>query len=387
MNQKLQIAASVFAGVILCGGVLELTNPNQMPAPKQIASVAVSSNSLDPGRPSTILNSDLKHQKAEEEETVASNKPIDPPVLTQDQNLASSESFGGAPKNHAAAPDPLGSSTLAQDVPALGTTPAPPKPALAAKPNHRRIKNEAVCPAGASNQNAPLVFPSLSYNDTTHDALINIKASEILGMMDKTYQHLKSYRADFDARSSDDPAKSIVHAIVAFRRSPDRAVALVTDPQYATYLYDGSHIVLYPSPDASHFTEHELQWSNINGAGIGVIFGRLLDDPKHDILSRIMTSGFKTQSELGNLNRLDLLSPIECDRVMCERVEATCDDVTISFLVGRLDHMLRRITWADKDSSGKTKYFIVQYSNVKANPKLPTMEFRFIPPKGVSLVE
>jgi outer membrane lipoprotein-sorting protein len=232
------------------------------------------------------------------------------------------------------------------------------------------------------------VFPELSYGeDNSKTGIVNIKASEILGVMDKTYQQIHSFRAELDVRSSDNNNESLVRAVVAFRRNPDRAVAFVTYPNPATYLFDGDHVILYPSPDQYHYTRHELLWGKLNGAGIGVIFGRLLDNPKHDILSRVVTTGFKTQTELGDFDRLDLLTPLESDNVLCERIETSTPTSSIVMLIGRKDHLLRRISWTEIDSKGKQHSVVAQYSNIKANLSLSPSIFKFIPPKNVTLGE
>jgi outer membrane lipoprotein-sorting protein len=332
---------------------------------------------------------------------LSSASPTDAARPGDDAARASETTAPATQTDHADSSDAstVGTDGSSSPAPALNSAPLPtPKPAAAPPVKPAKPAKPALIPAphpaapaapkpSVSKPSAPkqpAIFPEMSYNHQAQNAIVNIKASEILGIMDKSYQRLTTFSAILDTRSSDNQTEPVVQAMIAFRRSPDRAAALVSAPHPATYIYDGSKVVLYPSPDASHFTVRQLTWSNLNGSGIAVILGRLFDDPKHDLLSRIVTSGFKTQVELGDFQELVLLSPLECDDEICERVQAVSKTSSITLMIGRKDHLLRRITWANTDDSGKTRYFLAQYSHIKANASLPASLFKFSPPKGVT---
>jgi hypothetical protein len=270
--------------------------------------------------------------------------------------------------------------------PATPAKPAPikrvAKPAVKPRP---KILAHKIAPK-SGQESGPLVFPEPTLEVSSSDNAANIKASEILGRMDKAYHSIRSFSATFDARASNDPGKPICHAFIAFQREPERAIATITDPSPADYVYDGSHIILFPSPDSSHFTFTDNVWDNLAGSGIAAIFGRLIDDPKQDLLPRMLTSGFQTQNDLGTLVQLNLLPRIVLDGHTCDSLQAILDDGSrVLLLIGASDHMLRRATWSRLDAAGNNIYFVEQYSNIKTNPTLPASLFTFKPPPGVSL--
>jgi len=230
------------------------------------------------------------------------------------------------------------------------------------------------------------VFPEPTLEVNSSDSAPNIKASEMLGRMDKAYHMLSSFSATFDVRNSDDPSTPLCHASIAFQRKPERAVANILAPKPAVYVYNGQHIIRFPSSDPTHFAFIDNVWSNLAGSGIATVFGRLIADPKQDFLSRMVTSGFQTQNDLGMIVHLNLLPNVEVDGQSCNCLQAILDDDSRVLLsIGAKDHMLRRLTWSRLDDKGKNVYFVEQYSDIKINPLLSASLFTFKPPKGVTL--
>lgn len=216
----------------------------------------------------------------------------------------------------------------------------------------------------------------------------NIKASELMGRMDKAYQQLQSFSAEFDSRSSDDPSKPVMHARLAFQREPERAIATITQPDPGAYVYDGANFFHYPAPDRTHFTMTANTWNNLAGSGIAVVFGRLVADPRQDLLSRMLTSGFQTQNDLGTMSQLNLLPQAVVDNQLCDRLQAVLDDGSrVLLVIGSRDHLLRRATWSRIDTDGKNRYFVEQYTDIRINPSISSTEFQFHPPAGVTLAE
>lgn len=241
-------------------------------------------------------------------------------------------------------------------------------------------------PQDAAPSSGPVVFPEPTLEVSSSDSAANIKASEILGRMDKAYHALGSFSATFDSRSSADPTGALCHAEIAFVRQPERAIATISEPAAGSYVYDGSHIIIFPSPDSSHFTFNDNEWDNLAGSGIAAVFGRLIDDPKQDLLSRMLTSAYQTQNDLGTIVQLNLLPRIDVDGQHCDSLQAILDDGSrVLLVIGASDHMLRRATWSRLDSKGNNIYFVEEYSNIRINPSLPDNLFVFRPPRGVSL--
>jgi hypothetical protein len=219
----------------------------------------------------------------------------------------------------------------------------------------------------------------------TANAVVDIKASGILGAMDKTYRLLDTFTATLDARGSDNSGLGSLHATIGFSRKPERAFAIVTKPALAKYIYDGTHVVVYPAPDSSHFLMFDNAWDNLAGSGIGTVFGRLAEHPRYDFISRMVTSGFQAQVDLGAFDKLVSLAPSFIEGVMCDRVQSQDEEGSITLAVGHEDHLLRRVTWVTNLAGGATSYYIENFSSVTPNPVIPSSAFKFTPPPGVSL--
>ncbi len=231
----------------------------------------------------------------------------------------------------------------------------------------------------------PVRFPEPMFAGGNSMSVVNIKASLILGSMDKAYHALNTFIAKYDARGSDNSGEGAMHATIGFSRNPERAFAFVTDPSTQKYVYDGTHIVIFPAPDADHFTMIDNVWEKLSGSGIGTVFGRLVDNPQYDILSRMVTSGFKAQVDLGAYDTLDALENTDVDGTKCDRIQSRNDQCSITMMIGHKDHLLRRVTWVNFLPEGKTSYFIENYSYIQIDPKIPDSTFIFKPPKGVTL--
>jgi len=205
----------------------------------------------------------------------------------------------------------------------------------------------------------------------------------MLGLMDKKYQRLGGFAAAFDERSSDNPDTPVLEGQIAFRRNPERAVALIAAPAMKTVLYDGSNVIVYPSPDAVHFTKTANYFRNLQGSGISTVLGQLVDDPRRDILSRLIAADYNSQHALEPFLSLDSAGSVVIDAIECDRVVVTRSDDTVTLMIGRPDHLLRRITWTGT-RGGKPWYFFEDFSNVRTGQTIPASLFAFRPPSGIT---
>lgn len=248
-----------------------------------------------------------------------------------------------------------------------------------------------------SSMGATSETPSSTTGDTEGGPHIDIAASLMLGLMDKRYHAINSFAATMDCRDSSDPYTSKMHAQIAFRRHPERAVALVSAPSAQTVLYDGSNVVVYPAPDASHYTRTVNYFKNLAGSGITAVLGHLVDDPSRDILSRLIAADYNSQRALEPFQSLSLAGQIEVDNALCDRVVAVRDSDTVTLLIGHADHLLRRITWSSNSTTANIhdgvaepvldvpqQWYFEEFDNVRTTTGIAPRLFVFKPPAGVT---
>jgi outer membrane lipoprotein-sorting protein len=207
---------------------------------------------------------------------------------------------------------------------------------------------------------------------------IDPKARQILAQMQSAYSNINSLSEQVTAAESpDQPHRLVVHSVVKILRPAFLSVASDSESARSgatTVVANGNRCYVTAPQYPTRYLSFPLPATSTG----------LQTAASQNILSSLTINLFADPNFVGNvfsddnLATLRLESPVKVDGVAADVLVLTDrNGVTLTFYLGRSDHLVRRVVAVDPNKPG---LFTETYTSVKANSPLTSADFTFAPP-------
>jgi outer membrane lipoprotein-sorting protein len=206
------------------------------------------------------------------------------------------------------------------------------------------------------------------------------KARELMEEMLAAQRALKSYSATLEVVASEPRGVQKDVGVLAFKK-PSRASVLTKGTKGNTRVVADGRRLFFAFPIDKNRYHKQMLSSRLSGVvqaihrGVGKLLASF-------VLGSPLKAFTFVPSSIGPSDRVAGVS-VETVGATLPMKEGRED--TLTFAIGKRDHLLRRFTHSAK-VNGQTGTQTATFSNVRANPPLPSAMFVFTPPPGAKAV-
>lgn len=238
----------------------------------------------------------------------------------------------------------------------------------------------AACLSLTPGRAAPIRVPPPSHPQ------MDLRAAQALTQMAAAHRALHSFSAVMDSNSQRRGRMPVpfVHAQIAFQR-PDRArvVMAIKGTPDTVAVADGAHtwVALDRSGHIRYLeqpTSPGIDLINTLGAGVGSYLPLPVEFLDGMSLLPLFKAARLASLSLGPNGRVGSVPVVP---VVARYRDGSC----VTVMVGQADHLVRRIVDV-RSLGGVLTTEVVTFSQVAANPPLPTSLFAYVPPAGATTV-